>query len=353
MSRAVLRLLLAGAAVAASSACVIIIKPSDPKPVPVPLSCSGEGYKTAHVIFSARVSRSVVNLAPAYDSFMTHTLLALAGAKVLPTSAVLVRSDEREVDHSILGAWGCNVEGSLSQSLRPVPGAILTHYAQNDALREPAEGCMSDTLVTTGAKLTDATSDYPPELGGKSGVRLFSNRPDVVLVVHLDSLERKAAYDEPTCRSAGTLSAQANDGTAAWLDYAGADMQPDEIYHWFLTTEEGVSDAAFLKECKKADGILESYFDVLQPSAKAYYGPLQQALEGSGQNVASLQICRMLANQDLNFLVDEATRIGEAVGSGPDPAEIEKVINGGIEGLINSQIEGGVLEAPGTLRGGG
>lgn len=347
MKRAALSLAAAGA-LATFTSCVILIKPPTPVPVPVPLSCSTQGQKTAHIIFSTRINRTTVNLSPGYESFMIHTMLALAGAKVMPSSAVLVRSDERAVDTEVLAAWGCNVASSPEAALQPAPNAVINYYAQHDTLRDPAEGCMSDSLLSVGERLTEVTTNYPSELaGGRSGLSVFNTKPDVVLVVHLDALERKAGFEEPACRSARTLAAQSGDGSLAWLSYAGPDPAPEEVVHWFLTTEEGQSDAAFFAECKKSEGIDTGLFDSLQPSAKAYYGPLAQSLEASGQHTAVLQICRMLANQDLKFLVDEALHIGNELGTSPDAAEIEETINGGFDALLNRQFEGNGLDIPG------
>ncbi|MBK6684392.1 MAG: hypothetical protein IPG45_07950 [Deltaproteobacteria bacterium] len=347
MKRAAFSLAAAGA-LATFTSCVILIKPPTPVPIPVPLSCSTQGQKTAHIIFSTRINRTTVNLSPGYESFMIHTMLALAGAKVMPSSVVLVRSDERTVDTEVLAAWGCNVASSPDTALQPAPNAVINYYAQNDTLRDPAEGCMSDSLLSVGDRLTEVTTSYPNELpGGRSGLSVFSTKPDVVLVVHMDALERKAGFEEPACRSTATLAAQGEDGALAWLSYAGADPAPQEVVHWFVTTDEGLSDSAFFAECKKADGIDTGLFDSLQPSAKAFYGPLAQSLEASGQHTAVLPICRMLANQDLKFLVDEALHIGDELGTSPDATEIEETINGGFDALINQQIPQGTLNPDG------
>jgi hypothetical protein len=338
---------------ASIASCVIIINPPPPPvPTPLPLTCSpGTGAPTAHLIFSTRIERTTVNMATEYEQFFVDAGLALAGAGVQPTVAVMVRADERPLQPAMVGGWGCQLDSPALLK----PSDVIRYYSEQDRASTAApSGCATDNLVELGSKLTEAVTSYPPGLNGTSGLGAFHQRPDVVVVVHLDALERKAGFDDSVCSSAKALLETGPASDVLWLDYAGADPEVTQVVHWFVASDEGIDDTTFYDRCREYEGVPTGVFDNLQPSAKFLYTPLEQAISSSDQRTAVLPICQMLASQHVEFLVDQAIGVGEELGLSPNADEIRKVIAGGIEGILQQQIPEGVdPESFGSLRGNG
>lgn len=312
--------------------CTIIIRPEvgGGPPVATPLVCvPGSEMPSAHVYFSARIERSTVNLADRYQSLMTDTVLALAGAGIQTTHAVLIRADERPVDNRVLGAWGCNLDSP--EDLKPAD--VIRHYATEGILRESPLGCVLDPLRQTGANLADEVTRYPPQLPGTSGRRIFGYAPDLVLVVHLDGLERRSGFGDPGCTEARlALGGVAADGGVAWLAYQGPNPPPNLTAHWMLATPESVDRATFVRACRQVDGFPADVLDLLEPSPRAVYGPLGQTLASTGARVASLPFCDFLAGPS-EFLVQEAVAMARMLGLDVDPARVRQVLAGGLPGL--------------------
>ena len=311
--------------------CVIIVDPSDvniPVPVPIPLTCDPtSGAPVAHVYFSARIERSTVNLEPYYTHFMQRVVLGLAGAGIQASQVVLVRADERAGGAPLLAAWGCRLDDP--EALRPED--VIRHYAVNEPLSEDAPlGCATDPVAHLGGGLGEVVTQYPRALNGTNGLSVFGAAPDLVLVVHIDPLERRRGFESEACASAQSLAALDEvDGSAFWLAYAGDDPPPDRVVHWAVTTPEAVPRAAFVDECRAREGFPSDVLDLLEPSAASLYGPLLAAAERAGYGVAALDFCAMLTN-DRDFLIDQSLALGQRLGLPVDEAQITEVLDNGL-----------------------
>src|SRR5687768_13219681 len=187
-----------------AASCVFIIEPggNNPTPTPVPLTCNPEtltkDVPIIHVYFATRIERGTYNLADKLGTVMTEVALGLAALDANVTTGVIVRQDERAVSPTILAAYGCTLDNPFNL----LPQDVIRHYALHSDPDDVDLGCAIDPLVTLGEHLTDAVTQYPPELGGTNGVSVFGSAPDLVLIVHFDSLGRKTGFDEPGCDDA-------------------------------------------------------------------------------------------------------------------------------------------------------
>lgn len=310
--------------------CVIIVKPGgdQPTPVPVPLTCNpaSEAPK-AHVFFATRIERSTVNLADRYGAVMQDVVLGLAAAGVEVTTGVLVRQDERQIQQPMLAAWGC----SLDSPEELIPADVIRYYATQAEPEEAPLGCAVDPLLSLGAGLPDAVTQYPPGLPGTRGLSVFSRAPDLVLVVHLDHLARRTGFDDPACDDARrTLQGD-------WLAYAG-ELPRDRVVHWFFSTEEQLSREAFVAGCRMVDGFPSSVLDSLEESKLPFYGPLEQAVLDAGASTAGLSMCRVLVEtEEKKFLMNEIGRVAGMLGLSVDEERVKEVLAGGLPELVGTE----------------
>lgn len=325
------------------TSCVFIIRPDDveiPDVVPTPLTCIvPEGQPTAHVFFSARIERSTVNLVDAYSNLMTRVVLALAGAGINTTQAVLLRADERPGGAPLLAAWGCGLDSP--DNLRP--DNVLNWYATQETLREQPLGCVTDPLVNLGEGLADAVTQYPRNLGGTSGRSVFGPAPDIALVVHLDPLPRRSGYAEPACASAQRLTGRDATGAAAWLRYRGEGLPLDRVVHWFVSTAEQTDRQTFVQECRGHSGFPSHLLDLIEPSPKPLYTALAEGLGDQGGAPAADDFCATLAD-DRAALVRLAADLAGRLGFDVPDAQIEGVLDGG---LPDPNLVDGALRPPG------
>jgi hypothetical protein len=255
---------------------------------------------------------------------MTSTVLMLAGAGLNPTHAVLLRADERPIETKLLGAWGCTLD---SPDVLP-PSEVLRHHALTEPPPESPLGCMTDTILEAGKAMSDLVTRYPPELRGTNSLRVFGGRPDVVLVVHLDALERRTGLSDATCEDAPRLAEIAADGSAPWIQYVDAPVGMSEIVHWFIASNEGIDRTAFVQNCRSYEAFPTDVLDVLEPSARLLYAPLADAVNGAGGHATFFGICEMLG-ADAAFFKAQATLIGGIVGLEVDEDKvIETIMNG-------------------------
>lgn len=334
----------------ALAGCVIIVEPDDgvvPVPVPVPLVCDPTSEApVAHVYFSMRIERSTVNLEPYLTRFMQRVVLGLAGAGIQAGQVVLVRADERPGGNPLLAAWGCRLDNP--EVLRPED--VLRFYAVQESLDDDAEpGCATDPVAYLGGALGEVVTQYPRALDGTSGLSVFGSAPDLVLVVHIDPLERRAGFDAPACASAQRLVERDADGRAAWLAYAGDDPAADRVVHWTITTPERVSRATFIDDCRAQEGFPSEVLDLIEPSAEALYGPLLATAEQRGFGVRSLGFCEMLAD-DRDFLIDGSLELGRRVGLSVDEQQVIDVLDNGLP-VPGSDDEDGVVLPPDIVVG--
>jgi hypothetical protein len=328
----------------AVSACTIIVQPNAPTPVPVPgagtLTCADTldpTTKRAEIFVDVRIGRTTANLSKTYASIVERTAVVLAAAKIVTTRAVLIRLDERPVPQPLLGAWGCN----LDDPRKLAPETVMDFYATKGDLDSSPIGCATDPLVSIGEDLSRVVTNYPPEIQGRNGQRVFSDEPpSVALVIHIDDRERRSGWGDAACEGAKKLLAKDAAGNAAWLAYAGGGITADRVIHWFLTTDELVDRDTFVAECKRYQAPVDA-LDLIDPSDRALYGPLGDAIDGEGAgHVARLPLCAALSDSEMNkFLKDQIHAIADLVGTSVNEDVLKRIFDGkAIPGVPSSSV---------------
>lgn len=295
------------AAVLAGAGCTIIVNPPppppEPVPVPVPLVCRTDPeVLRATVVFDVRVERSTTNLHEAELQLMQGAVFGLAALGVQTTEAAIVRLDEEHRPLSVLGAWGCNLDSPENLG----PKQVLDHHAASDDGSSGREVCALDALANVGANLQDVVTQYPPELPGTSGLRVFGAAPDLLLVIHLDPLSRRFGREDAACGGAAIFSSVRGDGSAAWLEFPTGNLDARRVAHWFVATDEEVDRTEFLRSCRSLEGFPTDVLDLLEPSAKALYGPLVGELEAVDSQALFLPFCELLVEDRRQAFLEEA-----------------------------------------------
>lgn len=326
--------------------CTIIIKNGgDPPPGGggVPTLCGPTAppdLPVAHVFFDMRIERSTVAMEQSYGGWMKKTFAGLLASHIMPTRAVLFRLDERPQPKAPLAAWGCDLGGFDLD-----PAAVIEHYAVDDGDEGSASQCAVTPLIAAGADLGNVITSYPPDVPGQSGLRVFGEAPDLVVVVHFDALSRKAGLDDRACDGAMRLAERTEDGSAAWLRYTSGSVKADRVFHWFVATDEGIDRSAFVDRCRKVGGFPTTILDVLEPSAEVLYGPLASAIASGGGSARVMPLCQMFdAAMERDFFVTGLNEVASSVGSSLDEKLLEQLLASG--GMV-PEPENGALELPG------
>lgn len=329
--------LVAAAWLAALAGCTIIINPTTPPPPPggggfnpcvdTPES---EAMPIAHLVVNVRIDRTVVNFEEDYAQWMRTTVFGLWAAGIRTTRAVMIDLDERSGPVKPLAAWGCDVGGFDLE-----PAQVLHHYAVAATGEAPGTACSLEPLLTAGRDLGALITEYPPELEGSSGQRVFGEAPDMVLALHLDSLPRGSSATDAACAEAHRLAESGADGAATWLRYprparSGLDgVALSKVFHWFVATDEGVDRDTFVARCRSVEGFPTQVLDVLEPSARALYTPLASEIGSSGGSAASLGLCQMFAERDrAAFFLEELSAIASEMDTTLDPDLLEQALSG-------------------------
>lgn len=328
----------------ALAACTIIIDGNTPPPGGggTPDICAPDDGSRPRVdiIFDVRIERTVAGLRDHYGRLMRKSTMGLMAAGLRPGRAVLFPLDERPVASRPLAAWGCDLGG-----FDLAPEEVIEFYATQTPPKEAPLGCGVDPLLEAGANLPDVVTAYPPEIGGTSGLRVFGEAPDAVVVLHLDSLARRAAFDGSTCASASKLAEVNGDGHATWLAYSAGAVKADRVFHWFVYTDEGVDRDTFVERCRREEGFPVSVLDLLEPSAQILYQPLAEAITASGGRADQISLCAMLSpSKEQAFLDARIRSVASSVGARVDETILEQVLVG--DGSLPSDI-GGERGTPG------
>lgn len=327
--------------------CTFIIQPPDEIPganLILPLTClpvsvnplTGENQvadpstvKRAQVIFTIRIERSTATLASTYERFMTEVIAGLSALGVHLEVAAILRLDERPVS-PFVAAYGCGLEDP--EALAVVD--VLNHYAAAPAPPERPVGCAIDPLLSSAEFIDNLSTSYPPQLEGRSGVSVFGPAPDYLLVVHLDALARRTAWDEPGCAGRG-FSTIRPDGALAWVNFSGEpDLSPEAVEHWFVFSDEAVGSDTLLQRCRGLEGVDLSLVDAVSASPRTLYTSLADQAERAGSPVQVLSICQMLAESArLEFLRSSLLRTAGRLGTRLNLELLDGLLRGEIPGL--------------------
>jgi hypothetical protein len=321
-------------ALALSTGCTIIIQPKASTPTPIPagggISCAdlaNPATLSAHLFLELRISRATADpdLSKSYSRWVETTALALASANIVTTQAVMIRLDERPVDHPLLGAWGCNFDDPR----KLLPEDVIQFYATQPDLPMSPIGCATDPLVSIAEQLSNTVTDYPPELSGRSGQSLGGPSPSVALFIHIDDSERRSAFADSACDSAHRMLSTDGNGHAAWLSYSD-DLPSGRVVHWFITTDELIDRDTFVSRCTAYQGFPVKTLDLIDPSDRALYDPLSSAIESANAgHIAKLPLCAALSDTELQkFLSAQIHAVADLLGAKVNEDVLKRVLSG-------------------------
>jgi hypothetical protein len=317
---------------AASAGCTIVTPPGKdggtpkPKPFPVPIPIRPDALPQpppleASVLFVANLQRSSANLAGQYASLMTKFLGDLPGSLQVVNMGLISTYGDQFGPRLLLGrsaaagqpASTLALLGLLAQyadagisnynSLLPIIGGTLGNI--DDADLQPALQLLAGSGNFDGNGVTSEAANLigfgqglnafalPPELGGIDRSAFFDVPHDLFIIVYLQPLPRRCQLGNADCdvngQSPSDIFLQTDGyGGASWLHFSYGSIPPAKVVQVAIATSEGESETAFEARCTAVPGFPQNDFDVIGPSANAYFTPLMSALNaaypGTGQN---------------------------------------------------------------------
>ncbi|MBI2373270.1 MAG: hypothetical protein HYV07_04660 [Deltaproteobacteria bacterium] len=294
---------------------------------------------TAHIVGLVRVERSTADLRLKYGRWLETVGRGLMAAGIRPSSAALLRLDERgDVAEPPLGVFGCEAGAG------PAVADVIGYYAANAFGPDVAAShCALSQLVRAGRNMPEVVASWPSDLWTSGElVRAFGAAPDLVVVIALDTDARRFSLDDAECTEALELSKKTTDGDAGWIEYAPRECTEDEscaasrgrvamdrVFHYFIATDEGIDRETFLDRCRKIEGFPLTYLDELEPSERSLYSPLAERISDAGGQAEVIPMCSILSkDRERAILRDMILGIVEAMDHELSTNMIERVLNG-------------------------
>jgi hypothetical protein len=289
----------------------IPIRP-DALPQPKPLEAS--------VLFVANLQRSSANLASQYAALMTTFMGDFPPSLQVVNMGLIATYGDQFGPRLLMGRSAASQQPPSSLAL----AALLLQYADagvsnynsllpfiggtlgniDDADLQPAlqllagsgnfdgDGVTSEAqnLIAFGQGLNSFA--LPPELGGIDRSAFFDSPHDLFIIVYLQPLARRCQLGTDACsvngQSPSDIFTQTDGyGDATWLKFSYGAISPAKVVQVAIATSEGESESAFESRCSAVPGFPQNEFDVIGPSANAYFTPLMAALNaaypGTGQ----------------------------------------------------------------------
>ena len=300
----------------------IPIRP-DALPPPKPLQAS--------VLVIANLERSSANLADRYAGVigLLGTYLQQVGLQIENMGLIATYGDhwgprlllgqraDTAPSPSLQLLLGAAVQGSVNvqdyDHLLPVIGAALGNISNDDlpiALRLLAasgnfdgDGETSEAKNVIGFGRGLNGEALSPIQGGIERSALFDRPRDLFIVVYLQPLPRRCTLASSDCqvdgRSPADIFTEKNpDGTAAWMNFNGTGIRPEQVLHVSIATSELEDLGSFRTRCSKVPGFPTTLFDVIAPSPNAYFTPLAMALNGKNRGTASMgDFCELIGQK--------------------------------------------------------
>ena len=313
--------LLAGAVAAITVGCTVVApggKDGGTKFIPIPIRPDALPQPKpleASVLFVVNLQRSSANLATPYANVMIGLTaylqslgLSVEHMGVIPTyadafgprlllgrtqaatgtpsltllAALAAAADAGVTDYAALIPFIAGALGNITDMDLPIALKLLASSGRFDGAGEPSE---PKNLIGFGRGL--GFEALPAEAGGISRSALFDRPRDLFLVVYLQPLDRHCALASDGCRIEGralsdVLLETNPSGGAAWLSFAdGSSIRPEQVLHVAIATAEGESVDAFRTRCGAVPGFPRAAFDVIEPGANSYFGPLLSGLNAT------------------------------------------------------------------------
>ncbi|HEY7373639.1 MAG TPA: hypothetical protein VIF57_15870 [Polyangia bacterium] len=318
----------------------IPIRP-DALPPPKPLEAS--------VLVVANLERSSANLADQYAAVMTGlaTYLDSVGLQLENMGLIATYGDQfgprlllgrragatpsPVLEAAVAQATQSGVNVADYDGLLPFIGSTLGNISDEDlpyALRLLAssgnfdgDGQTSEAANVIGFGRGLNNEPLSPLQGGIDRSALFDRPRDLFIVLYLQPLPRHCAFGSADCmvdgRSPADIFAERrSDDTAAWLNFNGTGILPEQILHVAIATKEGEDLSSFRTRCAKVPGFPQTAFDVIAPSPNAYFGPLTAALNGANHGTGTMgDFCELIGAKPDAALMRLGTSVAGVLGS--------------------------------------
>jgi hypothetical protein len=348
-----------GLVVFALGASCTVVAPGNPdggktviKPFPVfPDALPPAPAVEASVLIVANLDRSAVNMADRYAEVITRLggFLDGVGLKLVSMGLIATYGDHfgprlllgrREgaipsptLEALILSGQADNIQdydgllprigaalGNISEEDLPIALRLLAASGNFDGDGETSE---AKNLIGFGRGLGGEA--LSPALGGVERSALFDKPRTLFIIIYLQSLPRRCALDSAACLVDGRkptdifLETDAS-GAAAWLNFAGPGIKPEQILHVAIATSETESVEAFRARCGEVPGFRRTLFDVMAPSPNAYFGPLTTALNAAHRGTGAMgDLCEMIGSAPEEAIMKLGTSVAGVLGPASKP----------------------------------
>jgi hypothetical protein len=188
--------------------------------------------------------------------------------------------------------------GNISDDDLPIALRLLASSGNFDGDTETSEG---KNLIEFGRGLNGEA--LSPVQGGIERSALFDRPRDLFIVLYLQPLPRRCTLSTSDClvdaRSpADILTEKKADGTAAWLNFNGAGIRPEQILHVAIATKELEDLGSFRTRCAAVPGFPTTLFDVIAPSPNAYFTPLAMSLNSANHGTGTIgDFCELIGEK--------------------------------------------------------
>jgi len=300
----------------------------------------------ASVLIVANLERSATNMADRYGTVITGLggFLDSVGLKVVSMGLIatygdhygprllLGRREGATPSPTLAGLIGAGLAVNVQDydDLLPLIGTTLGNISNEDlpiALRLLAasgnfdgDGETSEAKNLIGFGRGLGSESLSPALGGVERSALFDKPRDLFIIVYLQSLPRRCAIEGAACLVDGRkptdifLETDAS-GAAAWLNFAGPGIKPEQIIHVAIATSESESLAAFRARCGEVPGFPRTLFDVMAPSQNAYFGPLTAALNAAHRGTGAMgDLCELIGGSPEDAIKKLGTSVAGVLG---------------------------------------
>lgn len=282
----------------------------------------------AQMLWLVNVDRSSVNMADAYEAIIRDFVIALAAQTnpvivdklaIMPLNRTTIGGPRLIYGEALTGAAidpkDLTREDAADAGVDPgaggfpidIPGmqsggiaAALRAAAASDFFREPDPDHSEQANLAEIGRDLGSQVIYDPNGSDVGAAAFFAVPADAFIVGTISHLRRACAINESTCRVDGAAPAAyftaKTDTGASWLRFGGGVQLPlERIFHVEFVTAEQQTDADFFTSCTKTPGFPVNFIDLMEPSAKAYYGPFADGVDDviSGHAINE-NLCTML-----------------------------------------------------------
>jgi hypothetical protein len=242
-----------------------------------------------------------------------------AGATPSPSlqlllSAALGGANIQDYDHllPIIGSTLGNIsDDDLAAALQ-----LLAASGNFDGDGETSE---AKNLIEFGSGLNSEA--LSPVQGGIERSALFDRPRNMFIVLYLQPLPRRCTLASSDCLVDGRnptdiFTAKNADGTAAWLNFNGTGIYPEQILHVAIATKELEDLTSFRTRCAAVPGFPKTLFDVIAPSQNAYFTPLAMSLNSANRGTGSIgDFCELIGEKPDAAMMRLGQNVASALGN--------------------------------------